>query len=175
MMSFVCRKRLLLYYHESAGLLCSVLSSIAKLTPVELEKYMELLSADASPAHMNFDGFWGRCSRCVRIEHGSVCADAGPAKVGAAMSSEACADGGHSWTLRRISNGGGDYLGICTADIRLSAAPTSGSFLPTSSSIVAGFRVTANIGGDLRYKNHGSVLQPWHRNLPTFCVCSLRT
>ena len=33
------------------------------------------------------------------------------------MSAEACADGGHSWTLRRISNGGSgvsDYLGVCT-------------------------------------------------------------
>ena len=65
----------------------------------------------------------------------------------------------NSWTLRRISNGGSsvsDYLGVCTADIRLDGAPTSSSIIPTSSSIVAGFRVTAGIGGDLRYKNHGS-------------------
>ena len=110
-------------------------------------------------------------AECIHVgsERGLLCsnADAGPAKVGVAMSTEACVDEGHSWTLRRISNGGGDYLGVRTADIRLSAAPTSGSFLPTSTSIVAGFRVTANIGSDLRYKNNGSVLQPWHRNLPT--------
>ena len=98
-------------------------------TPVELVKYMELFSADATIVHMNFDGFWGRCSGCVRIEHGSLCADAGPVKVGVALSTEACMDGALSWTLKRISNGGSGisgYLGVRTAKgIPLSAASTT--------------------------------------------------
>jgi len=82
---------------------------------------------------------------------------------------DACADGAHSWTLRRISGGSegsgiSDFLGVCigTADICLSAAPTSGSF----KGFVAGFRSTAKVGGDLRYKGI-SLLQKGQRGLPT--------
>jgi len=82
---------------------------------------------------------------------------------------DACADGAHSWTLRRISGGSegsgiSDFLGVCigTADIGLSAAPTSSSF----KEFVAGFRRTAKVGSDLRYKGR-SLLQKGQRGLPT--------
>ena len=150
----------------SAGQLCSVLTRVAMLTPTELEKCMNLLKGDAAPAYTHFQ--WGLSARCVRIVGPRILADAGPAKVGAALSMEACADGAHSWTLRRISNGGSgisDYLGVCVGavGICLSATPTSGSF----NGFVVGFRVTANVGGDLRYKTSGSLLQKWQRRLPT--------
>ena len=97
-----------------------------------------------------------------------ILADAGPTQVGAALSMEACADGAHSWTLKRLNHGGSgisDYLGVClgAACICLSAAPTSGSF----NGFVVGFRATANVGGDLRYKNSGSLLQQWQRRVLT--------
>ena len=112
-----------------------------------------------------------------------ILADAGPTQVGAALSMEACADGAHSWTLRRLSNGGSgisDYLGVCigAACICLSATPTSGSF----NGFVVGFRATANVGGDLRYKNSGSLLQQWqalfgehiHTHISIhICACSI--
>ena len=85
----------------SAGLLCSVLTRVVMLTPTELEKCMNLFNGDAAPAYTHFQ--WGRSARCVRIDGPRILADAGPAKVGAALSMEACADGAHSWTLRRIS------------------------------------------------------------------------
>ena len=60
--------------------------------------------------------------------------DAGPAKVGAALSMEARAHGARSCTLRRLGNGGSsisDYIGVCTsaACFCLSVAPTSGMLL----------------------------------------------
>jgi hypothetical protein len=97
-----------------------------------------------------------------------ILADAGPTQVGAALSMEACADGAHSCTLKRLNHGGSgisDYLSVClgAACICLSAAPTSGSF----NGFVVGFRATANVGGDLRYKNSGSLLQQWQRRVLT--------
>ena len=85
-------------------------------------------------------------AHCVRMDGPRILADAGPTQVGAALSMEACADGAHSWTLKRLSHGGSgisDYLGVCVgaACICLSATPTSGSF----NGFVVGFRATANV------------------------------
>lgn len=109
---------------------------------------------------------WGRSAGCVRIDGPRILADAGPAKVGAALSVEACADGAHMWTLRRIRNGGSgisDYLGLCSSTEHTGLCPTSSSF----NGFVVGFRDTAGIGDDLRYKNRGSLLQKWQHGLPT--------
>ena len=54
---------------------------------------------------------WERSSRCVRIDGPHIHADAGPAKMGAALSVDTCAVGTHSCTLKRI-NGGSDCSGI---------------------------------------------------------------
>lgn len=110
---------------------------------------------------------WSCSARCVHIDGPRIIADSRPAKVGAALSMGTWADGAHSWTSKRLSNGGSgisDYLGACigAASICLSATPTSGSF----NGFVVGFRATASVGGDLRYKTSGSLLQPWQRRLP---------
>ena len=99
-------------------------------TPRQLGKCIDLFNCDAAPVDTNFR--WGRSARRVRTDGPRLLADHGPDQVGAALSMEACANGAHSWTLRRISKGStsvSDYLGVgIGTGICTSASPTSGSF-----------------------------------------------
>ena len=86
---------------ESARSLRSILAKLAEMTPSELEYCIDLFNGEAAPAQ-TFQ--WGCSARSVRIDGPRLLADDGPEKVGAALSMEACANGAHSWTLRRINN-----------------------------------------------------------------------
>ena len=66
-------------------------------TPRQLGKCIDLFNCDAPPVDTNFR--WSRSARCVRIDGPRLLADHRPDQV------EACANGVHSWTLSRISNG----------------------------------------------------------------------
>ena len=140
---------------ESARSLRSILAKLAEMTPSELEYCIDLFNGEAAPVQ-TFQ--WGCSARSVRIDGPRLLADDGPEKVGAALSMEACANGAHSWTLRRINNSRlcSDYLGVCIGTgIHLGSSPTSSTF----NSFVVGFRATAGVGGDLRYKSNGLLLE----------------
>ena len=129
------------------------------MTPSELEYCIDLFNGEAAPAQ-TFQ--WGCSARSVRIDGPRLLADDGPEKVGAALSMEACANGAHSWTLRRINNSRlcSDYIGVCIGTgIHLGSSPTSSTF----NSFVVGFRATAGVGGDLRYKSNGLLLEYWQK------------
>lgn len=115
---------------ESTELLCPILARLAMSTPAQLGKCIDVFNCDAAPVDTSF--WWGCSAGCVRIDGPRLLADHGPHQVGAALSMEACANGAHRWTLRRVSNGSisvSDYLGVCIGTgICLSASPTSGSF-----------------------------------------------
>jgi len=120
-----------------------------------------------------------------------ILADAGPTQVGAALSMEACADGAHSWTLKRLNHGGSgisDYLGVAALSVEACADGAHSWILKRlmhGSQVLVGPETLASLGFidrsiviavrqvKDRFLNAGShryVLELWALSAKTFIV-----